>query len=68
MMSDFTPEPRDIDPELADDYDHADYPPPLTKWNCVEEQIGLANAAALREWVAGGIGNPSWRDTEIGDE
>jgi len=57
---DWTPEARDIPDELTDEYERADYTPPI-HWATVQDKIDHASLATLREWMRSGIGEPDAR-------
>jgi hypothetical protein len=64
----WTPEVRDVAPELEAGFEHSTYPPEPVKFNTVERQLTDLDRETLRLYVAGVTAPGAWRNTEIGDQ
>lgn len=54
--SEWVPEPRPVDPELTDGFEHATFPPPKVHWSTVADQLDSATFEQLKLMANGGTG------------
>jgi hypothetical protein len=64
----WSPDRREVAPELVRGYPHKTFPPEPVKFNTVADQLKAVDRETLRLYVAGVTAPGAWRNTEIGGE